>query len=148
MSYTNHNYHIIFSTKNHKPLLDPNILPRLVKYLGGIVRELDGTMIEANGPEDHVHIVATLGPKMAMTDVLRVIKTNSSKWVHESFPQAGDFQWQDGYSSFTVSHSQMQRVVSYVRSQQEHHKKQNFQEELVAMLKLHEIDFDPRYISV
>jgi REP element-mobilizing transposase RayT len=146
MSYTNLNYHIVFGTKDRRPSIGAELLPRMMKYLGGIIRELDGCMIEANGPEDHLHIVAALGPGLAVSDFLRTIKTNSSKWVHDTYAGKGDFGWQDGYSAFSASHSQLSAAVEYVRGQQAHHQKMTFEQELIALLKRHEIKFDPKYV--
>ena len=123
MSYTSLAYHLITGTKDRRPFIKPEHLPRLVKYLGGIIRNLDGQMIEGNGPEDHMHIVAILGAKMAIADVMREVKSNSTVWVREALPEMRDFGWQDGYSAFTVSKSNIPAVVRYVRNQQEHHRK-------------------------
>ena len=147
MSYTNHNYHIVYSTKNRQPILSASILPQLVQYSGGIIRNLKGALLEANGPEDHFHLVAILPATLAVSDFVRDLKAGTSGWIHKTFPKLSNFAWQDGYASFSVSHSGVPRVIEYVRNQQEHHKKMSFQEELTALLKRHEIQFDPRYIN-
>jgi len=146
MSYISLKYHLVFSTKDRRPLITPEVLPRLTQYIGGIVRELGGQMLAGNGPPDHFHIATILDQKRALMDVLSAVKANSSGWIHRTFPQLGDFDWQDGYAAFTVSQSGIAQVVRYVEGQQEHHKKMTFQEELVALLKKHEIPFDERYI--
>jgi REP element-mobilizing transposase RayT len=146
MSYTNLNYHIVFSTKGRRALLQADVLPRLVKYIGGIARKLDGKLLEANRPDDHLHMATIVYPQKPIADFARDIKANSSKWIHKTFSQLKDFAWQDGYSAFAVSHSAIPKVIEYIRNQQEHHRKMTFQEELIALLKRHEIDFDERYI--
>jgi len=83
MSYTNLNYHIVFSTKDRRALLNAETMSRLVPYLGGILRDGGGTMLRANGPADHIHVVATLPPTTALSDVLRIVKAASSRWIHQ-----------------------------------------------------------------
>jgi REP element-mobilizing transposase RayT len=136
---------MIYPTKDRGPFISADLRPRLVKYIGGIIRELDGQMLEANGPEDHMHVVAVLGPAQSLAEAVRIIKTNSSKWVHETFPDA-IFAWQDGYSAFSVSPSQLPKVIAYVRGQQEHHRKTSFRDELTAMFKAHGIQYDEKYL--
>ena len=146
MSYISLHYHIVFSTKGRCPVLAPEIMPRLAQYLGGIIRELDGHLIAANGPTDHIHLAVILNPKRAIADFVRIIKSNSSRWIHQAIPQMIDFKWQEGYSAFTVSQSGIKQVITYIQNQHKHHKKMTFQEELIAMLKRHNIAFDERYI--
>jgi REP element-mobilizing transposase RayT len=146
MSYTNLKYHIVFSTKDRRPFLHADVKPRLVEYLGGILRQLKGVLVEANGPEDHIHLAAGLHPQTAVSDVLRELKCNSTRWVKSTFPDLGDFRWQDEYSAFTVSHSQLPGVIEYIRRQVEHHRRMTFQEELRLLLKKHEVDFDERFL--
>ena len=146
MSYFNLNVHIVFSTKDRRPWIRGQLAQRLPRYIGGIIRELEGRMLAANGPADHIHIATTLSPKLAVADVLRTIKSNSSKWIHREFAKLRTFAWQDGYATFSVSHSLMPRVVKYVERQQQHHEKLTFREELAALLKRHGIEYDARYL--
>jgi len=146
MSYTNLQYHIAFSTKERRPYLQPDTLSRTCEYIGGIIREQGGKMLAANGTVDHVHIAAVGNPTLAVSDFLRTIKTNSSSWIHQTFPDLRDFRWQDGYAAFSVSASAMQSILSYVRRQTEHHKKMTFMEELVALLDKHGIEYDKQYL--
>ena len=145
MSYTGLIYHMIFPTKDRRSLISPDMRPRLVKYVGGIIRQLDGKMLEADGPEDHLHVIALLTSSQSIADAVRIIKTNSSKWVHETFTNA-PFGWQDGYSAFTVSPSQLPKVIAYVRKQQEHHRRITFRDELIALLNAHGIQYDEEYL--
>ena len=147
VSYFNLNYHIVFSTKDRQPWIEGELAARLPKYIGGIIRELEGCVLAANGPADHIHLAITLPPKVALADVLRTIKSSSSKWVHEEFPGRRGFAWQDGYAAFSVSQSVMPWVVSYVEAQKEHHKRVSFRDELIALLKRHGVAYDERYLG-
>ncbi len=144
MSYTSLQYHIVFSTKERRPFINAELRGRLIEYIGGIIRGLNGKLLEANGPEDHLHLAVSASAQSGLADLVR---KNSSRWVHETFNNAKDFSWQDGYAAFSVSHSAMPKVIEYIRQQQEHHKQTSFQEELVALLHRHEISFDERYIA-
>jgi REP element-mobilizing transposase RayT len=145
-SYTNLLYHIVFSTKDRRPLIEPAIAGRLYAYLGGGIRAEGGTAIAINGTADHVHILARLRQDKTVSDVLRGIKANSSKWVKDTFAAQQGFAWQSGYGAFTVSESQVQRVGAYIGDQEAHHRRQTFEEEFVAFLKAHGIAFDPKYV--
>jgi putative transposase len=102
-SYTNLLYHIIFSTKDRRPLITESCELRLYDYLGGTIRGLGGISLELNGTEDHVHLLAKLRPDTALSEVLRELKANASGWMHDIFPELKDFSWQRGYGAFTVS---------------------------------------------
>lgn len=95
-TYTKLFYHIVFSTKNRQAFIDPSNESGLHKYMAGIVRGCGGIGVEINGMADHVHILAVLPPKIAVSDALRDIKANSSRWVHETWPRLAEFGWQDG----------------------------------------------------
>ena len=145
-TFTNLLFHIIFSTKDRVPHLDAALRPRLLAYMGGIVRELDATAVCVNGPADHVHLLIAAPPKLAVSDLLRVLKTNSSRWVHAEFPRHAGFAWQTGYGAFSVSHSNADAVRHYILNQEEHHRTVTFQEEYIAFLTRHGIAYDERYI--
>ena len=99
-----------------------------------------------NGMADHVHMLAVLPATLAVADAMRLVKTNSSRWVHEKWPQHRRFGWQRGYSAFTVSESNRNSVIRYIANQEEHHRKTTFEEELIALLEKHGIEYDPRYV--
>jgi putative transposase len=138
--------HIIFSTKERRSFLDAELKERLFPYMGGIVRELGGVALSINGPTDHVHILASLPPTIAPSEFVGKLKANSSGWVHKIFPQHREFKWQVGYSAFGVSYSQKQAVLDYIAGQEEHHRTVTFQEELLAFLKKHGVEYDERYV--
>lgn len=138
--------HIVFSTKDRRPLLDAPLKERLFPYMGGILRELHAHPILINGPADHVHLLADLPARLAPADILRVLKTNSSRWVHETFPDRRDFAWQTGYGIFSVSESSREAVREYIANQEEHHRVKTFQEEFVALLQKHGVKYDEKYL--
>ncbi len=140
-SYTCLNYHIVFSTKHRKPLLIDLLRTDVYKQIGGIIQNKDGQLIEIGGTEDHVHILTSCSPKIALSDFIRDVKANASKWVNEQ-PRSAKFAWQAGYGAFTVSISQVEIVRQYIRNQAEHHKKQSFADEFRQMLVKHNISFD------
>ena len=145
-TYTKLYYHIVFSTKHRQEFINSAMEDQLHKYVAGIVRGIGGSCIEINGMPDHVHILSILPPKIAVSDALRDIKANSSKWVHETTPQLHNFGWQDGFAAFTVSKSQVEPVRQYIRDQKQHHRRSDYKQELIGLLEKHEIDYDERYI--
>jgi putative transposase len=145
-TYTCLHYHLIFSTKVREHWIFPAIEQRLWSYLGGIANENKMTPIKIGGIEDHVHLVVGVHPTVAISQAVKLLKTGSSGWVHETFPDMQSFGWQDGYAAFTVSKSQLPEIVAYVENQREHHKTKTFQEEYLSFLRKHEIDCDERYV--
>jgi len=145
-SYTNLLYHIVFSTKERQPWLDPETSARLYEYLGGAIRSQGGASINLNGCADHIHMLAKLRQDKAFSDVLRAIKANSSGWIHQTFPKLRSFAWQSGYGAFTVSQSQIERVQRYIANQQKHHQRVSFKEEFIALLEAHGVEYDERYL--
>ena len=145
-TYTKLFYHIVFSTKHRANFITPAIETELYKYLAGIVRGLGGSCIEVNGMPDHVHLLAILPPKIAVSDALRDIKANSSKWIHDTKTDLEKFAWQDGFAAFTVSKSVVDPVCAYIRDQKSHHGERDYKSELLGLLAKHEVEFDERYI--
>ena|SRR5215216_5354102 len=145
-TYTNLLAHVIFSTKARAPLIDPELKPQLFPYMIGIIRELGGRTLAINGLTDHIHLLMALPPAVSVADAMRVLKTNSSRWVHEKWPARRTFGWQAGYGAFSVSQSSAGEVIRYIKEQEAHHKRLTFQEEFVAFLKKHGIEYDERYI--
>jgi REP element-mobilizing transposase RayT len=139
-------YHLVFSTKHRERFINADIEDELYKYISGIVRGIEGSCVEINGTSDHVHLLTILPPKIAVSDALREIKTNSSKWIHETKPDLVKFGWQDGYAAFTVSKSQVNPLRQYIRDQKSHHGARDFKAELLALFAKHEVEFDDRYI--
>ena len=146
MSYVNLFYHIVFSTKDRRPWLTGQTLERTCQYMGGIARQHKSQILLGGGMPDHIHLAAIVSPTLAIAEFLKKVKACSSGWIHETFAELAGFSWQDGYAAFSVSPSVLPAVKAYVRDQAEHHKKMTFQEELVALLKKHGVEYDERYI--
>jgi len=145
-TYTNLLTHIIFSTKNREPTINDEIRSRLFPYMGGVLREIQVRPILINGTSDHVHLLIAIPPAISVSDSMRILKTNSSRWVHETWPRTTDFGWQAGYGAFSVSQSNAEAVRAYIADQENHHRHLTFKDEFLAFLRRHEIEFDERYI--
>ncbi len=145
-SYCNLLYHFVFSTKGRQPWLHDETLARAHQYLGGAIRDEGGIALIVGGTSDHVHILAKLHQDKAVSAVIRNIKSNSSGWIHKTFTELPQFGWQAGYGAFTVSASQVEKAREYILKQEEHHKTRSFQEEFIALLKAHGIEYDERYL--
>lgn len=138
--------HVVFSTKNRRPQIAPDIQSRLYSYIGGIVANEKCVLVAAGGVPDHVHLLVSLRAQTSLADLLRLIKSNSSRWIHETFAEQSAFAWQDGYGAFSVSCSNVDAVKAYIADQERHHQKMSFEEEFVAFLKKHGIPYDERYL--
>ena len=136
--------HVIFSTKDRACDLSPELAARLFPYMAGIIRERKGVPLIINGPADHVHLLVRIPATESIADLLRVLKTNSSRWVHEQFPEHRSFGWQAGYGTFTVSGSRAAAVTEYIEAQRVHHRRVTFQEEFLTFLKKNGIAYDER----
>ena len=145
-TYTNLLYHIVFSTKQRRQLITQAIEQDLYSYIGGIIRNLKGVQLEIGGATDHLHILAKFKPILSLSDAVRDIKANSSKWLNERKARIYKFGWQDGFAAFTVSESQVPRVGGYIRSQKNRHKRMSFQEELIELLRKNRVEYDERYL--
>lgn len=146
MSYVSSCFHCVFSTKERRPLITPALQQRLWPFLGGIARQNRMTQIIAGGTEDHVHILLSLPATMPVSKAMQLIKGGSSKWIHETFPDLRQFAWQEKYGAFSVSVSQLETIIKYIKNQKEHHRKRSFQDEFLMLLKKHRIEFDERYL--
>jgi REP-associated tyrosine transposase len=147
-TYTALFYHIVFSTKNRIEFIRPDIEARVWAYIGGIARNHKMTAIQISGVEDHIHALVVAPPTLAPFEIAKYLKGDSSKWIHEEFPDLKDFAWQDGYGAFTVSKSNVPSVVSYIKNQRVHHQARTFQDEYLALLKKHGVEYDERYLWV
>ena len=142
-TFTQHHMHVVFSTKKRRKLIVKQIQERLWKYLTGICHNIDLIPVAVGGIEDHVHLLFHLPPSRALADAVRLIKTNSSKWMNE---HGKEFDWQEGYGAFAVSASKLNVVVRYIHNQEKHHRKMSFEEEYLELLRRHGIEFDPRFV--
>ena len=146
MSYVCSYAHCVFSTKDRRPFITPGFRDQLWPYLGGIARENDIKALSIGGVEDHVHLLLSLPATMPIAKAMQLIKGGSSKWVHETFSEQRLFAWQAKYGAFSVSVSQVDRIISYIENQETHHRKTTFQEEFIALLKRHRIEYDERHL--
>ena len=144
MSYTNLLYHIVYGTKDRLPLITNELRPDLHRFLGGLVKDLDGTPLEINGVTDHVHILARIKPVISISEFLSKFKSQSSGWANRKTRDR--FKWQAKYGAFTVSESQVDRVREYIRNQETHHSRISFEDEFKALLKSHRIDFEEKHL--
>jgi putative transposase len=145
-AYAQLDIHIVFSTKHRELLIDGEWAPRLYSIIGGALRSTKCTLLSAGGIEDHVHLLVSLARDLSVSDAVRNIKTASGKWIHDEFQALAGFHWQDGYAAFSVSQSQLPVAKRYIANQKEHHKRKGFQDELRQLLRLHDVEFDERYL--
>ncbi|MGA7861142.1 MAG: IS200/IS605 family transposase [Thermoplasmata archaeon] len=138
--------HCVFSTKERRPLITPPLRERLWPFIGGIARRNRMKAVEIGGMPDHVHILVSLPATLSIAQALQLLKGASSRWVHETFPEHRRFQWQEKYGAFGVSVSLLDKTIRYIQSQEQHHRHTTFQEEFLALLKRHRIEYDERYL--
>jgi putative transposase len=143
---TNLLYHIVFSTKLRQPLLSSEIRTELYPYIGGVIRGEKGRLIKIGGTQDHIHLLVLFPPSISVSDMLRRIKANSSKWVNDQQKMHLQFSWQRGYGAFSVSESAVNKLSAYIDRQETHHKRMSFQDEFLLLLKKHNVPHDERYI--
>jgi REP element-mobilizing transposase RayT len=144
-SFSSLHCHIVFSTKNRLPQINNDWQSRLHEYIGGVLRNNSSALIAAGGMRDHIHLLVSLGRTLSVADTLRLIKTNSSRWVHDEFGFP-EFQWQAGYGAFAVSYSNLDQVKTYIANQNSHHRTRTFQDEFRELLKRHGLEWDDRYV--
>ena len=135
----------MFSTKERRPFITDDWRDGLHEYLGGLIRHAAGIPEAVGGCSDHVHLLAGLRATHTLATFVQDVKQTSSKWIHETIG-AKEFAWQQGYGAFTVSVSLCDTVKEYIANQPEHHRKKTFQEEYVAFLKKHGVEYDERYL--
>jgi len=145
-TFTNLLFHVVFSTKYRRNRISTDVQERLYEYIGGIIRGQKGHLIEIGGMPNHIHFLAKLSPTLAISDVSRIIKANSSKWMNETFCPTTPFAWQRGFGAFSVSMSNTDQVANYIRNQEEHHKVKTFREEFRELLIRHGIEFEDQYV--
>jgi putative transposase len=138
--------HVIFSTKNREPLLSESIRSELHAYMSGILNNINCPSIQVGGIEDHVHVFFRLSRTATVAEVLETLKTSSSKWIKTRGCAFSNFHWQTGYGAFSISQSDAEAVIAYIRNQPEHHRKISFQDEYRRFLDRYEIPFDERYV--
>lgn len=145
-TYTQVNIHAIFSIKGRENIITRNFREDLFKYISGILNQNNQYSLAVNGYKDHVHLFFELQPTKALADIIRIVKTNSSKWINENRFVKGKFAWQEGYGAFSYARSQRDDVIKYIMNQEKHHEKRTFREEYFDLLKKFQIEFNDHYV--
>ena len=145
-SYVSSYFHCVFSTKSRRKLMPPEMRQRLWPYLGGIARKNKTRALRVGGTDDHVHVLLSLPSTMAIAKAVQLMKGGSSKWINEELAAGARFEWQEGYGAFSVGISDIARTTEYISNQAEHHRRQTFEEEFIAFLEKHGIEYDRRYV--
>ncbi|MCH8878590.1 MAG: IS200/IS605 family transposase [Planctomycetes bacterium] len=145
-TYTQIYYHIVFSTKNRAPVLGAARREDMFRYIWGIIKNKNCHVYRMNGLENHLHILTSLHPTECLADLVKDIKTGSSRWIRDNrvFPHFS--HWQEGYGAFTHSIADKDRLIEYIKRQQEHHRRESFEDEYRRLLKDAGIEFDEKYL--
>ena len=138
--------HIVFAVKGRQNLISKNKKNEIYKYITGIITHQKQKLIAINGMPDHIHILVGIKPNISISDLVRDIKSSSSKFINEQKWINGKFEWQTGFGAFSYGHSQLTTVIKYIENQEEHHKTKTFKEEYITFLKLFNIDFKNEFI--
>jgi len=145
-TYTQIHIHAVFAVQNRISLIQKQWQDELYKYISGIIANNGHKLLQIGGMPDHVHVLFGMRPIQSLSDLMQDIKGNSSLWINQKRLVRGKFSWQEGYGAFSYGKSQIDKVVKYIQRQEFHHKKRDFKEEYLELLKLFEIEFDERYI--
>jgi REP element-mobilizing transposase RayT len=138
--------HVVFSTKDRRPMITPEVEPELYAYMAGTAKNLDSRCLAAGGTSNHVHLLISQSKNMALSRLMEEVKKSSSKWIKTKGTALRTFGWQDGYGAFTIGQSQVEALQHYIASQKERHKKLTFEQELVALLNKYGVQYDERYL--
>ena len=145
-TYSQIYFHVVFSTKSRVDFIRPEIENRVWAYIGGIARKHKMTAIQVGGIDNHIHALVGSPTTLPPSQVAKYLKVDSSFWIHNEFQELRNFAWQDGYGVFSVSKTDIPRLVEYIKNQRMHHQKQTYEEEFVELLELHGIEYDERYL--
>ena len=136
----------VFAVKGRENLLEKKWREEVFKYMVGIIKNKGQKPIIVNGVSDHVHVFVGLKPSMSVSDLIRDVKNNSTNFINEKKFVKGKFSWQEGYGSFSYSHSHIENVYNYILNQEEHHRKKTFHEEYLEFLKNFDVEYDEKYL--
>ncbi len=145
-TYTQIHIQAVFAVQNRISLIQPVWKDELYKYISTIVSKYEHKVLQINGIPDHIHLLLGFRPTQSLSDLMQEVKQDSSKWINKKGFVKGKFTWQGGYGAFSYSKGQVPRVINYIQNQEKHHKKQCFLDEYEELLKIHEIEYDKRYI--
>jgi REP element-mobilizing transposase RayT len=138
--------HFTWSTARREPWISADWREPLFAQIGGIMKNKNAKLLSAGAMYDHIHLYASLPSTLSIADLVNTVKSNSSRWIHQNHIKARAFAWQEGYGAFSVSKSEENRVIKYIRNQESHHRKRTFKEEFLTFLEKHEIEYDERYL--
>ena len=145
-TYTKLYVHIVFSVKGRQSLISKENKEALHQYITRIITNKKQTVIRINSMPDHIHILIGLAPDISVSDLVRDIKSNSSKFINSKGWVVGRFEWQSGFAAFSYSESQLSTVVNYINNQEEHHSRMTFKEEYLELLERFNVDYHPKYV--
>jgi REP element-mobilizing transposase RayT len=145
-TYSQINIQCVFAVKGRENLLTKNFRDDLFKYMSGILKNDNAFPLAVGGWTDHVHVFFELLPDLKISDLMRMLKASSSKWINDNKFLNHKFNWQEGYGAFSYSRSQRNDVIKYIMNQEEHHRKISFKNEYLEMLKSFEVKYDEKYI--
>ena len=145
-TYTQIHIQTVFAVQNRQSLIRNEWKNELYKYITGIIQNNDHKVLQINGMPDHIHILFGMRPSQSLSDLMKEVKQDSSKWINKKGFVNGKFSWQVGFGAFSYAKSELPNVINYIKNQEEHHKIETFQDEYLRFLKEFEIEFDDRYI--
>jgi putative transposase len=145
-TYTQIHIHFVFAVKFRHAIINKEWQEQLYKYIGGIVKSNNHKLLAINGVSDHIHILVGIRPAQSISDLMKNIKQDSSKWINTNKFSKTHFEWQEGYGAFSYSKSQLSAVVHYIENQELHHKKKTFREEYIDFLDKFGVDYDEKFI--
>jgi putative transposase len=145
-TYTQIHIHLVFAVKYRDAVISPSWKEELYKYITGIVQNNTHKLLIINGMPDHVHLLIGLRPKQALSDLVREIKSNSSKWINEKRFLKTKFEWQEGFGAFSYGKTELSKIIKYIENQEEHHSEKSFKEEYLDFLKAFQIEFEEQYV--
>lgn len=145
-TYTQIHIQTVFAVKDRQSLIKKEWKDEMYKYITGIIQNNNHKVLQINGMPDHIHILFGMRPTQSLSDLMKHVKQDSSKWINNKGFVNGKFAWQSGFGAFSYSKSEISNVLNYIKNQEEHHKTKTFQDEYLQLLKEFNIEFDERYI--
>jgi REP element-mobilizing transposase RayT len=145
-TYTQIHIQVVFAVKNRQSLIHPEWDDRLYGYLSGIIQKHNHKTLQINGMPDHVHLLFGMRPTQSLSNLMKIVKGDSSEWINANRLSRQRFSWQEGYGAFSYAKSQVPSVIQYIRNQKQHHKKKTFREEYVDLLDSFGIEYNERFI--
>jgi len=145
-TYTQIHIHAVFAVQNRQSLISPKWKDELYKYITGTIQNYDHKVLQINGVPDHIHILFGMRPTQSLSDLMKIVKQDSSKWINQKGFIDGIFSWQSGFGGFSYSLKDVSNVINYIKNQEAHHATKTFREEYLQLLKDFDVEFDNHYI--